>query len=62
MKLMWDVPDKYTTICIDNASGEHIEHLTLEAINDNEAEARAFLNCVNHNNKNGNVRIEVQRL
>jgi len=59
---MWDVPDKYKTTCIDNTSGEHIEHMNLEAINDNEAEARAFLNCVNHHNRNSDVRIEVQRL
>ncbi len=57
---MWPIPKKYKTQCIMNDSivSEHV----FEAINKDEAETRAYLNCVNENNKNRNVRVNVERM
>jgi len=58
---MWKVPIKYKTTCFSNDNGREIEYRELEAINEQEAEARAYLNCVISNNQNRNVRVEVKR-
>jgi len=57
---MWKVPDKYTAHCYSTDTGELIEDMQLEAIDDAEAESRAYLNCVLHNNKNRNIRVEIE--
>lgn len=54
---MWAIPKKYKTQCILNSNGSVISEHVFEAINKNEAEARAYLNCVNENKKNRDVRV-----
>jgi len=59
---MWPVPDKYNTKCFSNETNSVISEHVFEAINKNEAEARAFLNCVIENKKNRNVRVSVKKI
>lgn len=59
---MWDVPDKYHTRCISRENDRLIEESVYEAINEEEARARGFLNCVLHNNHDRNVKIEVMKI
>jgi hypothetical protein len=59
---MWPVPDKYSTKCfLDDTDAVISEHI-FEAINKDEAEARAYLNCVIENNQDRNVRVSVKKL
>lgn len=60
---MWDpVPDKYNTVCSLEGTGEMIFDRVYEAISKNEAEARAYLNCVKENNHKTNIKVDVRRL
>jgi len=60
---MWDpAPDKYSTKCTIKDSNEVVFERVYEAISDDEAEARAFLNCVKENNNRSNITVEVKRL
>jgi len=60
---MWyPVPDKYNTKCTIQGSSEIVFDRMYEAINEKEAEARAYLNCVIENNKKTNIKVEVKRL
>ncbi len=59
---MWPVPKKYKTQCMLNGSDSIISQHVFEAINKDEAETRAYLNCVNENNKKRNVRVKVERI
>lgn len=59
---MWEIPKKYHTECVNALNGNHIQHLNLEAINEREAETRAYLNCLIANNDDKNIRIEVRKL
>jgi hypothetical protein len=60
---MWDpAPDKYNTKCTIKDSNEVVFERVYEAISDDEAEARAFLNCVKENNNKTNINVEVKRL
>jgi len=58
---MWPVPVKYNTKCFSNDSDSIISEHVFEAINKNEAEARAYLNCVIENHNNRNVRVSVKK-
>ena len=58
---MWPVPGKYKTICSLNDSDKVISEHVFEAINKDEAETRAYLNCIIENNMNRNVNIIVKR-
>ncbi len=59
---MWQVPKKYNTKCFLNSSDTLISEHTFEAINKNEAEARAYLNCINENNRKRNIRVVAERV
>ncbi len=60
---MWDpIPDKYNTKCTIKGSGDIVFDRVYEAINANEAESRAFLNCVKENNRKTNVEVKVKKL
>jgi len=59
---MWPIPDKYKTQCFLNETNSLISEHIFEAINKDEAETRALLNCVIENNKKKNVHVSVQRL
>ncbi len=60
---MWDpAPDKYSTKCTIIDSNEVVFERVYEAISDDEAEARAFLNCVKENNNRSNITVEVKRI
>lgn len=58
---MWAIPKKYNTQCFLNDNGSLISEHVFEAINKDEAETRAFLNCVIENNKKRNIRVNVER-
>ncbi len=59
---MWPVPDKYETICFSNDTDSIISENIFEAINKDEAESRAYLNCVIENKKNANVHLSVKKI
>lgn len=60
---MWDpIPDKYSTKCTIKGSGDVVFDRVYEAINETEAESRAFLNCVRENNRRTNVEVKVKKL
>lgn len=58
---MWKVPVKYDTVCYDVTTGEGMYRKTFEAINADEAEARAYLNCVRANRMKTNARVTVKK-
>lgn len=60
---MWDpIPDKYIAMCTLKGTNEIIFDRVYEAINDKEAAARAYLNCVNENKHQTNIEINVKRI
>jgi len=59
---MWQTAKKYKTQCFSKSTDSVISEHVFEAINKDEAETRAFLNCVIENNKNMNVRVNVKRV
>ena len=59
--MMWKVPVKYNTVCYDASTGDPMYSKTLEAIDDDEAEARAYLNCVRANRMKTNARVTVKK-
>lgn len=58
---MWQTPKKYKTQCLLKDNGTVISEHVFEAINRDEAEARAYLNCVIENNRNSNVEVNVKK-
>jgi hypothetical protein len=59
---MWDpIPGKYSATCTIEGTTEIIFDRVYEAINKNEAAARAYLNCVNENNHETNIEVEVTK-
>jgi hypothetical protein len=56
------VPRKYKTVCSDIGNGSVLFNQIFEAININEAKARAFLNCVKAGNKPDNVTVSAEKL
>lgn len=59
---MWPIPDKYETKCYSTETNKLISEHVFEAISKDEAETRAFLNCVIENKKNKNVRASVKKI
>jgi len=60
---MWDaIPDKYETRCIINASEELVFDRVYEAINEKEAEARAYLNCARETKGTSDLSVKVKRI
>jgi len=59
---MWPVPDKYETKCFIKETDSVISEHVFEAISKEEAEARAYLNCVNENNHKRNVYVSVKKI
>jgi len=59
---MWQVPKKYNTKCFSNDTDSVISEHMFEAINRDEAETRAYLNCVIENNKKRDVHVSVKKL
>lgn len=59
---MWQIAKKYETQCILEDTGSVISRRVFEAINSDEAEARAYLNCVKENNNKRNVFIKVKKI
>lgn len=59
---MWPIAKKYETQCILNDTGSIISQRVFEAINKDEAEARAYLNCVKANNNKRNVFVKVKKV
>jgi hypothetical protein len=55
------VPYKYKTICSDSKNGSVLFNRVFEAINANEAEARAFLNCVKAGNKPDSIIVTAKK-
>jgi len=58
---MWKVPRKYKTTCYNIKTDAPMYSRTIEAINPDEAEARAYLNCVLANHHRTDVRVTVNR-
>jgi hypothetical protein len=59
---MFIAPGKYTTSCSSKSSGSVIFDRIYEAINKDEAEARAYLNCVKEYNNAGDITVSVSRI
>ncbi|HQO01498.1 MAG TPA: hypothetical protein PLI62_04445 [Spirochaetota bacterium] len=59
---MWKVPQKYITKCVSTVNGKDIQNLEIEAINWDEAENRAYLNCMLLTDPDKNIRVEVTRV
>ncbi len=59
---MFIAPDKYKTTCSSKSTGSVIFDRVYEAIDRNEAEARAYLNCVKENKNAGDITISVKRV
>lgn len=57
---MWPAAKKYQTRCLVNETNSVISEHEFEAINRNEAEARAYLNCVKENNNRRDIHVEVR--
>ena len=56
------VPRKYKTSCSSRIDESVIYERVFEAININEAEARAMLNCVNAGNKREDISIKAEKI
>jgi len=54
---MWKTAKKYQTVCTDINDNAVIFKREYEAINRNEAKARAYLNCVKENNNKTNITV-----
>jgi hypothetical protein len=59
---MWPAAKKYNTKCMIKETGSVISEHVFEAINSDEAEARAYLNCVKENKNRRNVYVKVKRI
>jgi hypothetical protein len=59
---MWKVPHKYMTKCVSTVNGKDIQNMEIEAINSDEAESRAYLNCFILTDPDKNIRVEVARI
>ena len=59
---MWPIAKKYETQCIMKETGSVISQKIFEAINSDEAEARAYLNCVKENKNKRNVFVKVKKV
>ncbi len=59
---MFIAPKIYETSCSSKSSGAVIFDRVYEAINKDEAEARAWLNCVKEHNNAGDISISVNRV
>lgn len=58
---MWQTAKKYETKCFIKNTDTLLSEHVFEAINKDEAEARAFLNCVK-DTKNRDVYVSVKKL
>ena len=56
------IPITYSTTCTDKKSGTVLIEREFEAITKDEAETRAFLNCVRAGNKLDDVVIDAKRI
>ena len=54
---MFPVPSRYNTMCTNRNDGSIIFERAYEAININEASARAYLNCVKEGNKPDDIQV-----
>lgn len=59
---MFIAPKKYKTTCSSKSTGSVIFDRNYEAINRDEAEARAYLNCVKEYNNAADIRVSVNRI
>lgn len=59
---MWEVPKKYNTKCFINETETLVSEHVFEAINRDEAETRAYLNCINENHKKRNIHVLAERV
>ncbi len=51
----------YNTTCLDKSSGTILMEREVEAINKDEAETRALLNCIRAGNKLDDVMVDAKR-
>ena len=56
------VPRKYKTSCLHSNDDSLISERVLEAININEAVARAMLNCIIAGNKRKDISVKAERM
>jgi hypothetical protein len=59
---MFIAPKKYSTSCTAKSTGTQIFDRVYEGINRDEAEARAFLNCVREYNNPSDISISVKKV
>ena len=59
---MWRVPKKYQTACSTAAEHKMIFQREYEALDKNEAMARAYLNCVKENNNKSDIVVSAKRI
>ncbi|HNX25293.1 MAG TPA: hypothetical protein PKG60_14700 [Spirochaetota bacterium] len=59
---MWPIAKKYETKCFIKDTDSMISEHMFEAINKDEAEARAYLNCVKENKNKRNVYVRVKKV
>ncbi len=59
---MWPTAKKYETKCMIQETGSVISENVFEAIKSDEAEARAYLNCVKENNNKRNIFVKVKKV
>ena len=57
--IMFKAAKKYNTVCTNITDNRVIFERIYEAINDDEAEARAYLNCVKENNNSTDVAVSL---
>jgi hypothetical protein len=60
--MMDKVPSVYRTSCIRNSDKSLVWERNYEAISNDEAEARAMLNCIKSGNKREDVSVKAERL
>jgi len=58
---MFKAAKKYKTVCRNINDNTVIFERIYEAINDGEAKARAYLNCVKDNNNNTDVAVSLNK-
>jgi len=59
---MWKAAKKYQTVCTNINNNKVVFEREYEAINKNEAKARAYLNCVKENNNKTDVSVRLDNM
>ncbi len=58
---MWKTAKKYQTVCSNSINNSPIFEREYEAINKDEAIARAYLNCIKENGNKSDIAVSLKR-